>query len=487
MTTLRQRFAAFRDPKSVTRVVEGHQQVDPDDDLYRSIGASQRELHGSVLRRAQDLSVQMYRSNPLANRIAKIYTSFMAGEGFTLDARNPVVQEVADEFWFAERNQMDLHHRGFARDFLLFGEAIHPVAVEEGSGATTIGYIDPISVDHIERNSLNQMLLEAVILTRAGAEGDDPLMTVRREEDPFDDAAGLYIGDVFVWLYDRIGASSRGTPFMLPILDWLDAYDQTLWELLERMKATRAYFWDVTVDGDGEDVKRAQKDWGTTAPRSGSVRFKTKAIDVQASQPALGAHEDVAASRYLLRHIATGSGLAPHWLGDPEDANRSTAERMDTPVFKALSEVQTTWKRNMTQVMRFVIDQKVKAGILDRRMEVFNEAGDPTGEMEASHDLIMVSVPNITDEDVAAAAAALSSLATAFVQLDTISVVDRNVISAVVRKILPALGIPADELPEPDEDMTDDDRLRQDLDVLESFTLRARRGNVDELVARIED
>lgn len=482
---LRRRIAAFIDP-SIT-VKEAVVKVDSDEDQWRALGASHRQLHHSILARAQDMSIHLYRSNPIANRILKIYTSYMAGEGFTVEAQNPAVQEVADEFWFAERNQMHRNHRGFARDFLSFGEGIHPVGVDE-VGSTTIGFIDPMSIDHIERSQLNAMILEAVVLSRLGSMSGDtpPLMVVRKQSDPFEDEAGLYVGDVFAWLHDRIGASSRGTPFLLPALDWLDAYDQTLWELLERVKAVRAFFWDVEVEGGATEVEEAQKLWGTTAPRSGSVRFRSNAMKVEAAQPQIGAYEDVAAARYLLRHIATAAGVAPHWLGDPEDANRATAESMDGPVFRALVEVQSGWRANMTDLMRYVVDQKVAAGILERRMPVFNEQGEETEEILPTHDLISVITPNITDDDVVAAAGALASIATAFVQLNTAELADANMLRMVVRQMIPALGIPLEELPEPDEDDTAEERLDRDMAFLESVYGEARRGRLDQLLERID-
>lgn len=475
-------MSLFFKPRQITEAII---KVDPDDDLFRAVGETHRQLHGSILRRSQDLSVELYRSNPIANRIIKIYTSFMAGKGFTVEATNPEVALWADEFWAAERNQMPRNHRNFAKDFLLFGEGFHPVGVDE-VGNTTLGMIDPMSVDHVERSDLNQLILEAVILTSSTMGTQEPLMVVRRDPDPFEETAGLSIGEIFAWLHDRIGASTRGLPFLLPVLDWLDAYDQTLWELLERVKASRAFFWDVEVEGGAQEIADAQTQWGTTAPRSGSVRFRSNAVQVSATQPQIGAYEDVAAARYILRQLATGAGVAPHWLGDPEDANRSTAERMDGPVFKALEETQESWKLNMTDVMRFVVDQKVTAGILDRMLPVFDEQGNPTDEVLPAADHIKIIVPQIRDEDVVAAAGSLASLATAFVQLSGIGAIDNNAIRMIVRKMIPALGVPLDDIPEPEEGDTDAEILDRDIAFLESIYAEARGGRLERLFASLD-
>lgn len=453
-------------------------QVDKDDHLYRTASGGIRDLTGNVLRRAQDISIDLYRKNPLANRIIKIYTTYMAGDGFAISCDNPDVQAIADEFWMAERNEMDLNHRRFARDYLLNGEAPHPVATDE-TGNTTVGYLDPQQIDKVVASNLNQLILEEVHLLRSVRNTDEVLRIVRRQTDPGFDELGLLQGDIFLWLHDRIGAATRGTPFLLPALDWLDAYDQTLWELLERVKAVRAFFWDVAVEGGQAEVEEAKSIWGTTAPRTGSVRFRTKSFEVDAAQPQIGVQEDVAAARYLLRHIATSAGVAPHWLGDPEDANRSTAEQMDKPVLRALQDVQAVWKANMEELLRFVIDRKVAAGMLPAVVERHDEDGNPTGENMPAGELVEVIVPSLADDEIEAAATSLAAVAGAFVQLDMIDVVDRGTLRKVVRHILPALGIPADELPDPEDEDTTDEEMRQ---ALESIRRRAlQSGAYEEL------
>lgn len=473
-------FGPDPEPQTIVVAQEAIAPVDPDDHLYRATQHGLRDLTGPVLNRAQNISIDLYRKNPLANRIIKIYTSYMAGDGFAISCDNPEVQAVCDEFWNAERNQMPINHRRFARDFLLNGEAPHPVAIDE-TGNTTVGYIDPYLIDHVTTNKNNRLILEQVLLNTGGQ--GETLDIVRRVEDPLEEDAGLLTGEVFLWLYDRIGGATRGTPFLLPAIDWLDAYDQTLWEMLERMKAARAFFWDVEVDGGAAEVEDAKTQWGTTAPRSGSVRFRSNAMRVAAEQPNIGIGEDVSGARYLLRHISTAAGLAPHWLGEPEDANRSTAEQMDKPVLKALEETQAGWQINTTSLLQYVVDRKVAAGMLPRIVERHDEQGQPTGDMVPASSTVEVIVPALTDNEMAAAAASLFQVAQAFAQLDMIDGIDRETIRNVVRRALPALGIPADELPDPNDEDTSDEEILQ---ALESIQREATRtGSLQELNARL--
>jgi len=260
-----------------------------------------------------------------------------------------------------------------------------------------------------------------------------------------------------VWLFERIAAATRGTPLLLPNLDWIDAYDQVLWEMLEREKAIRAFYWDVSVEGGPNQVQEAREMFGTAPPRTGSVRFHTAATEINAVSPQLGHHESIKTATYQLRNIATGAGLAPHWLSEPEDANRSTAEQMDLPVLRNLTDVQQDWRTSLEDLTRFVIDQKVKAGMLTAVLPEILEDGTK-GELLPARDLFTINQPELESAKVEAAAAALSQVASAVVQLDMVDGIGRETIRRMVRAILPSLGLPADEIP------TDDDQFDQSLE-----------------------
>ena len=443
----------FNPPPVITRVVESVTDmplVDPDDASYRRLGAAPRDLQGTTLIKAMDLSVALYRANPLANRIINIYRSFMSGTGFDISSTSPQVDAVVADLWKGPRNRLDRNHSNYTRDHLLMGETHLPVAADE-TGNLTVGYIDPVTVEKIHRDPTNNMLLTDIEVRAGLTPVPETLGIVRMNTDPTEPDAGLWKGQVCTWLFDRIAAGTRGTPFLLPVLDWLDAYDQILWELLERQKALRAHFWAVTVQGGDTEVEKARALFGTTAPRTGSVRYQTDAMKIDAVTPSLGTSEDVPAAQYQHRHIAAGVGLAPHWLGDPNDTNRSTAESMDVPVLRSLADTQDEWARNTVELAQVAVDAKVRAGMLASVLPVVDETGlQVRGSEKAAREHVKVTVPEIEDRKVAQAAGALASVAQAFVSLDMLGAVSRDTVSLVVRQMLPALGIPAEELPDRD-------------------------------------
>lgn len=431
--------------------------IDPKDVGYRTLGATSRDLYGLTLKRAQEMSLHLYRSNPMAHRLIQIYRSYCAGEGFQIVGHNPEVQAVLDEAWTSPRSDLEENHPGFTRDWFIFGEAPIPVTADD-AGNTTVGWIDPTTIESVERDTRNNLLLTRLHVKKGHGPETEALQIVTTSTDPLDESAGLLVGEAFFWPFDRINNATRGTPFLLPIIDWLDIYDQNLWEMVERVKAMRAHMWDVTVTGDSGMVESLEKKWGTAAPKTGTTRFHNEKVSVEAVAPQLGQYEDVNGARFILRHISTGGGVAPHWLSEPEDANRSTAESMDDPVLKNLVDVQATWQRHITRLCQFIVDRKVQAGFLDRvlpRYDANNESplDGAEGNPEPARNLVEVVVPEIEGDNVAKAATTLLQVAQAFTALDHLNVVGQEAQRKIIRSILPALGVPEDELP--DEDLDD--------------------------------
>lgn len=416
-----------------------------DEPGFRALGTHERDLPRATLHKAQDLSVALYRRNPVANRAIRIYQSWIAGEGFGIEYDSPDVEAVVTEFWDSERNHLNRHHRSYVGDWLRFGEAVHPVSVDS-SGNVTFGFIDPKTIDAVHRNPRSMMLLDAVTI-RSDFGQPETLTVIQRDTDLESPTLGFLKGDTFLWLHDRIAAGRQGTPWLLPALDWLDAYDQVLWTMLERAKILRAHFYDVEVDGDADDIRDVQELWGTTAPTPGSVRFRTPRTKVSIEAPQIGQHEDAVGARFQLRHLATGLGVSPHMLSDPEDANRSTAEQMDIPVLRSISDVQEEWRLNMTDAIRFAIDAKIQARLLPATVT------DHDGNRIPAIEAFQVVTPEVDTQNSERAAAALASTATAVTQLVGNQIIGTETARLVVRAMFPALGIDVDSLPDDDEDL----------------------------------
>ncbi len=82
----------------------GYDPIDGDTG-FTKLGVSRRAVPEWTRQRAVAQSVANYRSNPMARAIIDTYTSFCVGDsGLTLQGSDPMVRDIANEFWTDPRN-----------------------------------------------------------------------------------------------------------------------------------------------------------------------------------------------------------------------------------------------------------------------------------------------------------------------------------------------------------------------------------------------
>lgn len=377
--------------------------VDPvdGDTGWRPAGLQGRQMPPWTLEKARIYSVASYRSNPMARAVIDTYTSFCVGDsGVKANVTNPDVKAVVDEFWTDPRNQIADLQELWLRDQFLMGESLIEMMVGPMSGTTRFSPIDPSIIEAISYRSGNPLWIDEVIYRNATTQDDQKLTVV-----DVDDATGLRDGQAMLWQpFKTLITDQRSIPFMSPILDWLDSYDGVLGNLIDRTALARYLVWDVTVQGDQNDVDTFIKNrGGTHVPRSGSVEVHNQAVKWEPKTATTGAMEDSVAASSVLTLVAGGSGLSKTWLAEPDGANRATSLTMAEPVRRRVAGVQKTWLGYQTELVRFAVDQAVKA----RRLPATVEATDP--QTGATRQVKAAQAVTVTGPEIAAADAQITA------------------------------------------------------------------------------
>lgn len=331
---------------------------------YRAVGSTRREVPGFTLQKARALSVHNYRANPMARAICDTYTSFCVGDsGLTVQSSVPEVADVARRFWDDHYNALGRQQELLLRTHMLMGETALRLHVGQTSGATRYSYIDPEAIRRVHALSGNPMWPDLLTVATISDQGPDEtdFAVVR-----WDDLTERRTGEV-LWAADwkALASDRRGYPMLAPVLDWLEAYDAILWNLIDRTALQRYLVWDVTVKGGPNEIRdfvEARK--GQHAPAAGTVEVHNENVAWELKQGATGAYEDKVTGASALTSVAAGAGLAKTWLAEPEDANRATALTMAEPVRRRVGGVQNLWLGHMTELVRYAVDQAVNAGRL---------------------------------------------------------------------------------------------------------------------------
>jgi hypothetical protein len=279
-----------------------------------------------------------------------------------------------------------------------------------------------------------------------------PLQIIR------DRGNGELEGDVFFFRVNAVSNASRGWPDLLHVSDWLDAFDQLLWEMVERARLARTFIWDVKLSGDQVDVDEWLRKNGEP-PRSGSVRAHNEEIEWTAVAPELGSYETRAEAELVKAHISAGAGVPSHWLSAASDVNRATAQEMGAPTVRMLQRRQSYFLGCVKLMLRFAIEQAVSATTLRTdefgRVPVFDDQGEPTEKTQIPWKLVQLQAPEISPRDSARAGQLLGPLTAGLATAEQQGWFGKQTARRVLASFLSQFGIvfdPADQVARGDRD-----------------------------------
>lgn len=401
---------ASLDQITVSGAAGGQYAVDPidGDQGFRRAGSGDREAPPWTLEKQRIFSVAGYRLNPMARAIIDTYTSFCIGDsGVKIQCTNDDVMKIVTEFWNDPRNRLGDIQDLLLRDHMLMGESALEMMVGPLSGVTRISPIATSRIASVQLLNGNPLWPESLTISLPAM--DDKTLSVAG----VDDITGLRAGDVQWWpswkttLQDR-----RGQPFLGPVLDWLDDFDNVLSNLVDRTALARYLVWDVTLDGADNTMidEYIKQRGGDHIPRSGSIEVHNDKVTWKPQTAQTGAMEDIDTSGSVLQNIAAGAGLAKHWLADPDNANRATALTMAEPVLRRVGGVQNLWLGYVTELCRYVVDQAVAHGRLPKLVPVTDKVAANEKQVPAAM-TVSVSGPEIAVQEQQSTAESLLKLA----------------------------------------------------------------------------
>ncbi|WP_119301131.1 hypothetical protein [Dongia deserti] len=381
--------------------------VDADDHNWRPLtGDSDRDLTPMTRQRMRELSLYLWQSNLLANRMIELPIAYLLAEGVRLATKDEAAQDYLDTFWFDPINRMDQKLPKRVRELKLFGEQCWPAFVNEFNGKVRLGNLDPCFIETVVTDPDNPEQPIGIITKKnkkgvarryrvivMGTEVECFTARTQNIRKTFTD------GDCFYYSINDLTSVVRGHGTLLAQIDWLDAYEQFLFGEIDRSHIMRSFVWDVTLKGaTPEEVKKRSDE--ITAPKPNSVRVHNDSETWQSLAAELGSYESANSARLFRNHMLSGSTLPEHWFGGGGDVNRATASEMGDPTYKALSMLQRILKAILEDVGRFVVSRGI----------------DPSGKswIDRTDDEVMPQAifPELQTRDISTYAAALAQVVT---------------------------------------------------------------------------
>ena len=312
----------------------------------------------------------LFATNPMAKWLVKIGVAYQLGGGVTLAADDDEVQALLDAFWRDPVNQWDVKLPRKLQDLGIFGEQCWPRFVAPGTGRVRLGYLDPTLIGQVVLDPDNAEQPIGII-TRTwtnvvnvperryrvilGIDEDELTPLAQQIRRDFTD------GDCFYFAINHVSNGSRGISDLYDKADWLDGYEQFMFNRLERADLANRIVTDVTMTGATQSEVDTYRDSFKLPPPGGAHIHNDKvAIDMKA--PKLEA-ADASIDARLFRHQCL-AGFPEHWMGGGGDVNRATASEMDEPTFKLLEMAQHYTQHMIVTVCTDQIRQAKRVGAL---------------------------------------------------------------------------------------------------------------------------
>lgn len=402
----------------------------------RLSGNSDRELPVATWQRQVEICYWLWKTNPLGNWIIETLTTFVAGKGFTYTAKNEEVKKLLDDLWFDPVNRMDIKLRKKVMELFLFGAQCWPVFKGEQTGRVRTGMIDPAQIvevitdpenaeihigvkvqnTHSAKTRLLKIILAGETATVISQEG----MALR---DTFLD------GECFFFAINSVSNDPYGTSDLFVLADWLDEYEEFVYNYANKARKQNAYIWDLEVSGaTPEECQQYANDYAVKG--DGELRVHNEKMKWTAQAPNLQALEIKESASVLRNHILGNKSMPEHWYGGGGDVNRNTASESNEPFFALIDDRQNLVKFIIETIFTYAIQSALDAGYL---MVPEEEAFD-----------FAVNKPETTNKDLTKISTAVRDIVTAMVAASAQGWIDRETAVKMFAFIIALIGYEVD-------------------------------------------
>lgn len=340
---------------------------DPKGEGYRRLtndGQMRRDLSPMSQDAMMEIAYYMYDSSGLVKRFVRDTKNFALGEGISYEVSNDEngeAQDVLKRFWTHSMNQMNLR-LGKRIEFLgLLGEQCWPVSVNRINGEVYLSYVDPTNINDVMLYRNYPEVIEYVQLRGSAGRPGPVLRAIREELDPRKKEYGKLVGEVFFFSINNPPNSPRGRSDLIAQFDYINGFEEGLFDELDRMKLLKSFIWDVLLKGaSADEIKEFLRTNPT--PKAASVRAHNESVEWNAVSPDLKIHDSKTFFDLMRTYLAACQNRPDSWYGSGGKAYQTEADLMGAPTFKDLADRQLYVKYIIEHVLTFVLHQKILYG-----------------------------------------------------------------------------------------------------------------------------
>ena len=297
----------------------------------------------------------LFYASPLAHYIIEQRTNYIVGDGFELTSSNPNAAKILREFWHSPVNTLPQNLHSYIEEFFLYGRMLFAVKVNEIDGFVSVTYVPPQTISSVEAEKGLPGIPRVVKLAASEVSAEEPSYSVISWKP---EKLAL-VGDAF---YFRLGSDLRGFPCLLPLVDFLRAWESFTYNYLVKRANWDAIWWKVVLQGYTEDQIKVWLKEHRNPPAPGSMFATNERCEYTLVQPNFRESVLSEDGGFYLNFLLGSSGLT-ELAQVPRGTQRERGELLD-PVAKGLSTRQSDVRSCFSFMGTFVLQEAIRAGRL---------------------------------------------------------------------------------------------------------------------------
>jgi len=298
----------------------------------------------------------LFYSSPLAHYIIEQYTDYVVGEGgFELTSSNREARKALYEFWHSPLNAIPRNLYSQVMEYFVYGELCY-LKKDHSDGFVSLTFVPPRFIDSVtEKEGVPGRPAKVILKSENDGEEGRGYTVI-----DWDTKKGALVGECFYFRMQHLGSDVRGYSRLLPLIDFLRAWEAFTYNYLGKRANWDAIWWEVTLAGyTSEQID----DWlqkNRTPPAAGSMFAHNELVEYNLVQPdfrASGVQDDGTWYHDFLIETS-GLGKGPSKSGAKQ---REVSEVLD-PVTRGLSTRQWDVRTCYAHIGAYVLQQAIVCG-----------------------------------------------------------------------------------------------------------------------------
>lgn len=282
-------------------------------------------------------------NSPLGRKMIRTTASHLVGANLDFTAQPDILNERLHEFAGDPVNRLVQDLPKICRQWLIHGELFLPVFAGAASGRMSVGFLHPAQIRTVKTDPENARIFTEALERRPAGEDDKGWLVLNGGAYTDEDIPRLIQDDqapTLLYFPLQMGMVGRGRAYLSTLFYWLHRTEQFLNDRLMVNNFSKAWLWDVAVEGTSADVEKIARQIEGRGPVPGSVKVHSTAETWEPKSVALHAADANNDFLAVLKYSALGCGLPEHWVGASADVNRSTADSASEPAIRDLETLQ---------------------------------------------------------------------------------------------------------------------------------------------------